>query len=54
MALTRRNRNRYVLVLQGAELQSAITGGDVIEVIEVQNEEVGGVGEDSVMPLPEV
>lgn len=44
----RRNRNRYILVLRGTALAAAITNGDEIEVIEVQNENLGGVGEDSV------
>jgi hypothetical protein len=46
-----RNSNRYRLVLTGSAITDAIAAGDVIEVIEYQNEELGGVGQGSVINL---
>jgi hypothetical protein len=46
-----RNRNRYRLVLTGSAITDAIAAGDVIEVIEYQKEELGGVGQGSVINL---
>ena len=47
-----RNNNQYRLILTGQALMDAINNAAPIMVVEIQNESVGGVGNDSVIDIP--